>query len=58
MGAKADREGGNSMKKLRSLHKPDVSRREALLLRIERLTELPLLVLAFAMIPLLIGPLL
>ena len=44
------------MKKLRSLHKPDVSRREALLLRIERLTELPLMVLAFAMIPLLVGP--
>ena len=44
------------MKKLGSLHKPDVSRREALLLRIERLTELPLMVLAFAMIPLLVGP--
>ena len=44
------------MKKLSRLHAPDVSRREALLLRIERITELPLLVLAFAMIPLLIGP--
>lgn len=39
-------------------HLPDTSRREARLHRIERLTELPLLVLAFAMIPLLIGPLL
>ncbi len=37
---------------------PDVSQREALLLRIERFTELPLLILAFAMIPLLVGPLL
>ena len=46
------------MKKLTSLHKPDVSRREALLLRIERLTELPLMVLAFVMIPLLVGPIL
>jgi len=44
------------MKKLKSLHRPDVSRREALLLRIERFTELPLMVLAFVMIPLLIGP--
>jgi len=47
-----------SMKKLPSLHAPDVSRREELLHHIERLTELPLLVLAFAMIPLLVGPLL
>lgn len=46
------------MKKLARLHTPDVSQREALLHRIERLTELPLLVLAFAMIPFLIGPLL
>ena len=46
------------MKKPQRLHVPDVHRREELLLRIERLTELPLLVLAFAMIPLLIGPLL
>jgi len=35
----------------------DAAQREALLLRIQRLTELPLLVLAFAMIPLLVGPL-
>ena len=46
------------MKRLPGLHSPDISRREALLLHIERLTELPLLILAFAMIPLLIGPLL
>lgn len=37
---------------------PDAARREALLHRVERITELPLLVLAFAMIPLLIGPML
>ncbi|MFH1646227.1 MAG: potassium channel family protein [Chloroflexota bacterium] len=36
----------------------DTARREELLHRLERITELPLLVLAFAMIPLLIGPLL
>jgi voltage-gated potassium channel len=35
----------------------DTSHREELLHRIERITELPFLVLAFAMIPLLIGPL-
>ena len=35
----------------------DISHREELLHRIERITELPFLVLAFAMIPLLIGPL-
>lgn len=46
------------MKKLSRVHAPDVAHREALLLRIERLTELPLLLLAFAMIPLLVGPLL
>ena len=46
------------MKKLPSLHAPDTSQREALLHRIERLTELPLLILAFVMIPLLVGPLL
>ena len=33
-----------------------VTRREELLVRIERLTELPLLALAFLMVPLLIGP--
>ncbi|MFC2016546.1 potassium channel family protein [Chloroflexota bacterium] len=46
------------MKKLQRLHAPDVHHREELLHHIERLTELPLLVLAFVMIPLLIGPLL
>ena len=35
----------------------DMQAREAMLLRIERLTELPLLLLSFAMIPLLLGPL-
>ena len=35
----------------------DISHREELLHRIERITELPFLVLAFAMIPLLVGPL-
>lgn len=46
------------MRKPPSLHALNVSQREALLYRIERLTELPLLILAFAMIPLLVGPLL
>ncbi|MFC2041675.1 potassium channel family protein [Chloroflexota bacterium] len=46
------------MKKLRDIHTPDIAQREALLHRIERLTELPLLILAFIMIPLLVGPLL
>ena len=36
----------------------DTSRRELLLDRIERLTELPLLALSFAMIPVLVGPIL
>ena len=45
------------MKKLTGIHTPDTAHREALLHRIERLTELPLLILAFVMIPLLIGPL-
>ena len=35
----------------------DLQTREAMLQRIERLTELPLLLLSFAMIPLLLGPL-
>jgi voltage-gated potassium channel len=46
------------MKKLPGIHSPDTAHREAFLHRIERLTELPLLILAFVMIPLLIGPLL
>ncbi len=44
------------MKKLANIHRPDISHREALLLRIERITEAPLLILSFAMIPLLVGP--
>ncbi|MFC1864224.1 potassium channel family protein [Chloroflexota bacterium] len=46
------------MKKLLSMHTPDTHQREELLHRVERLTELPLLILSFIMIPLLIGPLL
>ena len=38
------------------IHTPDTEHREAVLVRIERLTELPLLVLAFVMIPLIVGP--
>jgi voltage-gated potassium channel len=45
------------MKKMPNIHAPDIAQREALLHRIERLTELPLLVLAFMMIPLLVGTL-
>lgn len=33
----------------------DAANREALLVRIERITELPLLILAFVIIPLLVG---
>lgn len=44
------------MKKITNIHMPDTSTREALLHRIERITELPLLVLSFVMIPLLVGP--
>ena len=44
------------MKMLPGFPVSDAMHREALLLRIERFTELPLLVLAFAMIPLLLGP--
>ena len=36
----------------------DMQTREAMLLRIERLTELPLLLLSFVMIPVLLGPML
>ncbi|UCG10787.1 MAG: potassium channel family protein [Dehalococcoidia bacterium] len=45
-------------KKFSGLYTQDSAKREALLLRIERLTEAPLLVLAFIMIPLLVGPIL
>lgn len=44
------------MKKLANIHRPGISQREALLLRIERITEAPLLILSFVMIPLLVGP--
>lgn len=44
------------MKRMPGIHVPDASHREALLHRVERITELPLLILAFAMIPLLVGP--
>ena len=44
------------MKKLPSRFMSSISHREALLHRVERITELPLLIFAFAMIPLLIGP--
>ena len=46
------------MKKLHSIHVLNLGQREAFLVRIEQLSELPLLVLSFAMIPLLVGPVL
>ncbi|MFC1901457.1 potassium channel family protein [Chloroflexota bacterium] len=46
------------MSKLSRKGTADTSHREELLLRLERYTEMPLLILAFVMIPLLIGPLL
>ncbi|MBL7209721.1 MAG: potassium channel family protein [Dehalococcoidia bacterium] len=53
----SNQKGDDRMKKMFTTHTPDTHRREELLHRIERLTELPLLVLSFIMIPLLIGPL-
>jgi voltage-gated potassium channel len=44
------------MSKLHRTEKLNTSHREELLHRIERITEMPLLILSFAMIPLLIGP--
>lgn len=41
---------------LRGVYRPSVAQREALLLRVERTSELPLLLLAFLMIPLIAGP--
>lgn len=38
------------------LRPPSRQRREALLLRVEQMTELPLLLMAFGMIPLVVGP--
>jgi len=46
------------MKNKLNIHAPDIVKRDELLNRIERMTELPLLILSFVMIPLLIGPLL
>jgi hypothetical protein len=48
------KQGGKKMGKLSGNKKVDTTQREELLHRIERITELPLLVLAFVMIPLLI----
>jgi voltage-gated potassium channel len=45
------------MSKLPGKEIPNASHREELLHRIERITEMPLLILSFVMIPLLIGPL-
>ena len=45
------------MRKKKTEMSADTSNREELLHRIERITELPFLVLAFVMIPLLVGPL-
>lgn len=44
------------MERIRPTRGLDQARREALLDRLERLTELPLHILAFVMIPLLVGP--
>ena len=46
------------MSKFSRKERLNTSHREELLHRIERITEMPLLILAFAMIPLLIGPML
>lgn len=50
--------GKQSLDKLKQTQSQilDVQRREDLLLRLERITELPLLALSFVMIPLLVGP--
>lgn len=44
------------MRRLQDVRTLTTAKREALLTRLERITELPLLILAFVMIPLLIGP--
>lgn len=46
------------MRNFSTVHLSDVAKREAMLVRVERITELPLLALAFGMIPLLLGPIL
>ena len=48
--------GDSGMNRILVFRTMDEQAREAMLLRIERLTELPLLLLSFAMIPLLLGP--
>ncbi len=48
----------NRYRRIRTIHRMDTGEREALLKRIDAITELPLLLLAFVMIPLLLGPLL
>ena len=44
------------MNRIPRVHVPDIAHREELLVRIERISELPLLVLAFVMVPPLVGP--
>jgi hypothetical protein len=51
------KQGEKKMGKLSGNGKVDITHREELLHRLERITELPLLILSFVMIPLLIGPL-
>lgn len=46
------------MNRLRRIPLKEIKRREAILVQIERLTEFPLLILSFVMIPLIFGPLL
>ena len=44
------------MDRIRNLAQTDIERREVMLDRIERMTELPLVILSFAMVPLLTAP--
>ena len=46
------------MRNFSTVHLSDVAKREAMLVRVERITELPLLALAFGMIRFCWGPLL
>ena len=48
--------GDSGMNRFLIFRTMDMQAREAMLQRVERLTELPLLLLSFAMIPLLLGP--
>ena len=52
----SNQKGDEMMRKMFTNRTPDIHRREELLHKIERLTELPLLILSFIMIPLLVGP--